>query len=413
MVRPNTQHMAATGKMVASKTTTFIVKGIRKHYISILVIVFMLRISLLIGGPWKQYPANFRFDPQNFVYDLISFNDLIGKFDKSPPITDVIPECLNKPSKAPPIILMSRGRSGSTAIWQMLSDLTKDPNQEKSKGWRQRRTLEYPGSNVKGNLYFFDTTIGAEEKLEIEDENNVGHILRKSGAEKNEVPGKGNSEHGEWLVNYVCRLRKERPLDLVGFKWKPNFDQFVERKEARESMQLLASLASTAAGVEKSPPILIVRSRRNVIDVRLSGLKHKKNSEVLSQCRKGDEECLKKNKAKLFVDNVPQLYRAVFKQWNEENLLDEMLDALKVPYISTSYDTLFYPDKISDGEAEWNRLIQFVQPSLPNFTWEEIQNSMEFTPTKSVRDHDELIENWEDVYKAFQGTEIEHLFRKG
>lgn len=293
----------------------------------------------------------------------------------------------------------------------MLSDLTKDPSKAKAKGWQARRTLEFPGSNVKGNLYFFDTTIDVEEKLTIEDEHNVGHILRKSNAEKNEVPGKDNCEHGEWLLNYVCRLRKDRPNDLVGFKWKPNFEQFVERSEARESIQLLASLASTAHKNEETPPILIVRSRRNVIDARLSGLKHRKNEEVLSQCRKGDEECLKKNKAKLVVDNVPQLYRSVLRQWHEENLLDELLDALKVPYISTSYDTLFYPDEIPEGEAEWNRLIKYVQPSASNFTWDKIQNSMEFTPSKSVRNHDELLENWEDVYKAFRGTEIEHLVR--
>jgi len=347
-----------------------------------------------------------------FVLDILTFDELIGNFDKSPPITKVIPKCLKKDSKAPPIILMSRGRSGSTAIWQMLSDLTKDPDQAKSKGWLARRTLEYPGSNVNGNLCFFDTTIDAAEKLKIEGEDNIGHILRKADAELIEVPGKDNSEHGEWMLNYMCRLQKDRPRDLVGFKWKPNFEQFVLRKEARESMQLLASLASTANEAEKMPPILIVRSRRNVLDARLSGLKHRMNTEALSQCRKGDEECLKGNKAKLFIDNVPQLYRSSLRQWNEENLLDEMLDALKVPYISTSYDTLFYPDQISEGEAEWNRLIKFVQPSASDFSWADIQNSMEFTPSKSVRNHDELIKNWKDVYMAFNGTEVEHLFRK-
>lgn len=339
---------------------------------------------------------------------IIAFHELFGKFNKTSNAHQnqhLDSTCLEKRGPSTPVILMSLGRSGSSTIWQMISDLTNSHH--------RKQTREYPGSCLEDNLYFFDTTIRAEEKLESTDADiNVGYILRKSGANIWEIPGKDNSVHGVWLQRYMCRLERESQGGIVGFKWKPNLDQFVYRKEARESLQMIASLASMAEEAEQKPPILVVRSRRNMIDVKLSHLKHDQYSNLTAHCRQGDEKCISSHGEKQFVHDIPEFYRDVHKTWNEENLLDDLLNSLGVPLVSVSYDELFYPDQISNGESEWNRMIQFISPSSARLSWMDIHNSTRLVATRSTRSHVEIIENWEDVYRAFQATEIEHLFRK-
>lgn len=333
---------------------------------------------------------------------LIKFDELMSKFDQNAPVTNVIPTCLAKPSKnTAPAILMSLGRSGSTTIWLMLSDLTNSKDYGRAK--------EFPGENLQDSLYFFDTTIPAKEKMK--STNKVGDILRTAKAKESEVPGLNNSEHGEWLVNYICRLQKERQNGLNGFKWKPNFDQFVEREEARESVQLLASLASAAGAVGQKPPISLIRSRRNALDVKLSTLSHAEHPELSAMCDEGDKKCIKSHKKKIFVQDTSKLFNQVLTTWKQENMIDDLLYALEVSFVSVTYDTLFYADQISDREDEWNKMIQWVKPSSARVSWADVQNSMSLAATTSSRNHADIIENWEDVYKTFQETEIEHLFR--
>lgn len=330
--------------------------------------------------------------------------ELFNKFNETAnaPTTNLVPECLVNPGLPKPVILMSLGRSGSTVLWQMLTALTNSTE-------RQFMVSEYVGGNTDANLFFFDATVLVEEKLE--SRKNYGPIFLK-GANTNEIPGKNNCKHGEWLLNYLCRLRqKERGGGIVGFQWKPNLGQFLKRAEARESLQLLASLASAASDAEQKPPIIVVRSRRNLIDVNLSHLKHKEIHNLHSHCAKGDVKCVSKHSGKQFISHPKKFYRSVLSTWIEENFIDELLYAFDIPHVSVSYDTLFYPPQITNGEEEWNRMIQFVSPSSARMSWADILNSMEHEPTRSTRNHKDLIENFEDVVKIFQGTEIEHLLR--
>jgi hypothetical protein len=339
---------------------------------------------------------------------LLPFEKLIGKFNPNAPVTKDIPECLKKSGIQPtPSILMSIGRSGSTVILDMLSSLTKS---QSDVIWR-----EFVGQNIFDQEYFFNLTIPVEEKFESESKhiNNVGLILKQSEARKTEVPAKDNFKHGKWMMNYLCRLQKQRPNELVGFQFKPLLYSFVRLKEARESMQLLASLASSAAAVEQEPPIVVIRSRRNTMDVFLSTMKHLGNSNLADHCAQGDEECLKhfKGEGKQSVDDIEFFYNKVLTMWGQENLIDRMLVELKVPHVPISYDTLYYPDQISDGEEEWNKLLQYIYPSSPRVSWADVQNAMDLAPTRSSRNHADIIGNWEEVYARFKGTEIEHLFR--
>jgi hypothetical protein len=336
----------------------------------------------------------------------IDFNDLMGKFDPNAPITHNIPECLTEPIQNPtkPLILMSLGRTGSTLIWEMLSELTD------SKLYGQ--TIEYVGRNLNGTLHFFDTTIPAMDKINIHDPDDLDQILKFSDAKENEVPGLHNSEHGEWMTNRICRLQRMLPDAIVGFKWKPNLEQFYVSEEARESLQILASLASAAAAVGQDPPIRVIRNRRNELDIIISQLKHYMKPNITPHCEQGDEKCIDSHEeGKLFVKNVPMLFKQVWQLFAKENMTDDMLKELGIPFVPVTYDTLYYPDQNSDRVDEWNKIVQLVKPSSPRMSEADIQASTTLASTTSSRYHDDIIKNWEEVYDVFQGSIVEHLFR--
>lgn len=338
---------------------------------------------------------------RDFILPLITFDELIRRFNETAPNSTFKPNCFSKPQRVRPTIFFSLGRTGSSVILDWLLDVTNS----QSKNF----TIEYVGQNLYDNMYFFDTTIPAEEKFKERNINHIPHLLELAHAAKQSVPGLNNSLHGEWMVDAICRELQNKPDDLVGFKWKPNFDQFGEQKEPRETLQLVALLAAEAP--EDEPPIVFIRNRRNMLDSRLSSLKHDTNPDLQSVCYKGDDACLEKHRMRLFVPNIPEFFTDVHSIWQHENMLDKLLVTLKIPHVSVSYDTLFYPDNIADGEEQWNSMVGLVSPGSPRISWEEIHDAMPLAATSSTRSHMEMIENWEDVYKVFEGTEVEHLFR--
>jgi len=330
-----------------------------------------------------------------------SFDELMRKFDETPPNSDIAPKCLQEPKRTRPTIFLSLGRSGSTVILHRLNAMTNSQSNTVS--------IEYVGQNLVDNLYFFDTTIPVKEKFVEREINHIPDILKRSEAKEKDVPGLNNSEHAQWLVNHLCRLQRNHPNDLVGMKWKPNFEQFMERKEARETLQFMASLAANAP--KDQPPIVSIRSRRNTLDVQLSNVKHYQHQGLDSRCEKGDDACLEQHKQKVLLPDVQRFYANVHATWQQENIFDELLVTLKIPHVTVSYEGLFYPDNIDDGEEDWNNMLQMISPGAPRESWDDIQSSMPFASTSLSRNHKELIENWEEVYDVFQGTEIEHLLR--
>jgi hypothetical protein len=347
-----------------------------------------------------KYDADVEDELHARDFSSLAFDELMRRFDETVPSRDIKPKCLWQPKRTRPTIFLSLGRSGSTVILHRLNNMTNSRSNSVS--------VEYVGQNHVDNLYFFDTTIPVEEKFVEKGINNIALILNRSHAEEMDVPGLHNSEHGEWLVNHICRLERKHPDELVGFKWKTDFQQFWERKEARETLQQVALLAADAPTDE--PPIVFLRNRRNMLDQRLSILKHHNYQEMNSRCVKDDEACIEEHRQTLFVPNVTKFFTEVHSRWQNENMIDQLLVTLKLPHVSVSYDKLFYPDKIADSEEQWNSMLQFISPGASRLSWDEIQGSMPFAST-SIRNHMELIENWEEVYAAFLGTEVEHLFR--
>jgi len=221
-----------------------------------------------------------------------------------------------------------------------------------------------------------------------------------------------NSEHGEWMLNRMCRLHKEIPDAIVGFKWKPHLEEFIINEEARESLQLLASLAKAAAKKGQDPPIRVIRNRRNELDITLSNLKHYLKPDLDPHCEQGDEDCIESHEdGKIFVQSIPRLINIVTRDFVTENIIDDMLKALGVSFLPVTYDTLYYPDQISDRVGEWNRMVQLVKPGSPIMSEADIIASTTLESTSSSRYHDDIIKNWKEVHEAFKGTNIEHLFR--
>jgi len=95
----------------------------------------------------------------------------------------------------------------------------------------------------------------------------------------------------------------------------------------------------------------------------------------------------------VFIKDIPKFRKDVLITLKNENMIDDMMDALNVPFISVTYDTLFWADQVSDLEDEWNRMIQWVKPSADRVSWAEIQNSMTLASTTASRNHADVIGN--------------------
>ena len=313
---------------------------------------------------------------------------------------------------------MSQGRSGSTVLWQVLTALTNSPPRFK--------VPEYVGDNQGAIRQFFDVATPAQEKRA------YGKGDRHARS-TDHVPGAGAwKTRGEWLVDYLCHLRaqEEGRQAFVGFKWKPSAATLRDAGEARDSLRLVAALAAEAAAAEdgaRPPPVRVLRSRRNPLDVALSRLKHRESEaggdgkRLGAHCRVGDAKCLAQaSVGRRVVDDVPGLYRNTRDVWESENEVDALLRASGVPVAFVSYDALFYPARPEEAEGEWHRALRFVTEGSPSsssrradaVSWADVRGAVRHAATTPSRCHEDVIANWREVYAAFNGTELEHLFRR-
>jgi len=335
-----------------------------------------------------------------YTYDDASYKKLIAEIVSYKTTYKRPPKCLTKGSKDGDtgpmnVILFSLGRSGSTVTWQVLSNLT----------GVETPSTEYVGRRTREVTQFF----GKEAK----------NHDRKKGMKKGHWL-KHNGKNGKWMMKYMCGLRtKEFPkAKFVGFKWKSFWEPFAETVEAQRTLQLISSLASDTASVtmvDGSAPIRILRSRRNLLDVCLSKKKHENDysgeHRVNAHCMKGDEDCLNLHDTGL-QEFSRKDEQCLYHYWKTENHLDQLLRDLNIPVEFVSYDVMYYPEKISDGEKEWNRALNFVTGRDDyNKTWPQIENGMKHVATTKSRSHKDTISNWEDVYERIKGTELEHFFR--
>jgi len=267
--------------------------------------------------------------------------------------------CLD-PGKGTPVILLTRGRSGSSSTWQMIGNLT----------GKETPDEEYPGS---GNdiLKFYE------------------------GLDKEK-----SRQRGGWVIEKLCEKQKVQKVlsdDVFGFKYKPYHHVHPQFMAAFESIANI-----------KSPLIKIVRLRRNLLDVYLSGFKHK--TKTPAHCKKGKKmiECLKLHLQagtgmKLSPQSVLNFLRKTTK---DEDEVDQMLQNLGIRHVIVSFENLYYNGQKT---TEWLKIINFLndgsEHSLPKH---KVDSAMRSIATNNPL-HNVTIKNYEEIKKTLEGTEFQHL----
>lgn len=317
--------------------------------------------------------------------------------------------CLD-PNGHTPVILLSLGRSGTHSTWQVLGNLT----------GMETESHEWTGVKAEGSRRFF---------RQLGDNNHdwiVNHMCHKQRKYKDEevffVDPTNNSKDDGFTNDKKeggsNKTQTKKKTGIVGFNWKPFF--FEDEPSVTLGLKRLAEIAKSQS-TSTASMIYIVRSRRNILDVYLSRLKHTKFTEMYDRalpphCHTGSVQCIKLHarimKKKLIVPNATEtFYKELSDMYEQENNIDKMLLELEAPAVFVSYDKLYFPSSAKEGEEEWNKIFNFLGMDRFDFSWEEITTAMEHIPSTEHRYHNEKIANFEDVATALKDTELEHLLR--
>ena len=253
-----------------------------------------------------------------------------------------------------PVILISKGRSGSSATWEIMGNLT---------GFVTNNHKEYTGANVMQQRDFFHRH---------KDEN--------------------------WLVDVMCerRLLFDK-AGIVGIKWKLSPELF-HYPGVQDAFQFIVR--------NKQPGVKVIYSTRNVLDVHISEYKHSL-SQLPSHCE--DDQCLEKvlkasTGLKLPTRGLVRILRKATKE-NEET--ERFLKDWKVPYLKVTYEKLYSGD--DDAVHEWKRVFRFLgQGPADSLTLGQLQGSMQ-TKVTFVKQHNRTLVNYNQVRKVLTGTEFESL----
>ena len=269
-----------------------------------------------------------------------------------------------------PTILISFGRSGSSATWQLMSAMTGNYTFE---------ATEDTGSSTEKSLDIF---------------NNIFN----------------QSLHGKcWIQQLLCthqfhnRQRRDDGQSIAGiygFKWKPYLVTFGSNKSI-EALQWLSH----------NPHVKVVNNRRNPLDVIISRYKHEDRS-VRSHCTVGDDDCLNKHKSAkpTLPTRKGRLINILENLEEETNHADRLLNECNVPHIDVSYEKLYTSYDIA---IEWKRLFTFlgVGPMNDQLTSKELIANMEHAATSSLSFRDK-VQNYDEVVNILHGTEYEKYLLK-
>jgi len=285
---------------------------------------------------------------------------------------------------AQPVILISRGRSGSSVFWSTISELTGQRN----------RAFERTGSNQNETKIFFEETL--------QNNQSIGY---------------------DWAINGLCHIQQYRSditpaAGIVGFQWKPFMNTF-NHEYAIEGLRAVAA--------QKNPDVKIIYLTRNVLDRKASNLKHdaskRKHEDTSSgggsiphHCNIGDAECVKKhleiNSYDIVFPTGKELLHWLRSTVKDDRAIHKRLKEFQIQYVQVSYEKLFPSlhdhDNISNAE-EWMRVFRFLNRGpMYGLTMEDVRASfiMAQTHTKS---RNETIANYELVKETLLGTEFEHL----
>ena len=162
-----------------------------------------------------------------------------------------------------------------------------------------------------------------------------------------------------------------------------------------------------------NPQIKIISSKRNMLDVLLSRIKHDRMNKVanlkvrIPRCRLDDVECLKIHKdfgtgLRVPIEDLLEKLKKLHKyQKKSENVLKD----LRVPHIKVSYEKLFN----DDISKEWEKIFRFIgRGPIHNLSKELLEKAMEHVGTSSPF-HNVTILSDEEVRDILVGTSFEKL----
>eukprot|EP00568_Trieres_chinensis_P009477 CAMPEP_0183297548 /NCGR_PEP_ID=MMETSP0160_2-20130417/4817_1 /TAXON_ID=2839 ORGANISM="Odontella Sinensis, Strain Grunow 1884" /NCGR_SAMPLE_ID=MMETSP0160_2 /ASSEMBLY_ACC=CAM_ASM_000250 /LENGTH=382 /DNA_ID=CAMNT_0025459397 /DNA_START=51 /DNA_END=1199 /DNA_ORIENTATION=+ len=272
-----------------------------------------------------------------------------------------------------PVILMSRGRSGSSSIWQIMCNLTYPATAtelEDTEHETRCKHSEYTGENTDKNMEFFRT-----------------------------------HDDETWLIDTMCKRRREHPsAGIVGTKWKI-VDELLVYNGVKSALQFIRQ--------SHHPEIKVIRNRRNALDFVISSNKHKlsknQGNVISAHCEKGDKECLGKHLNASKAMNLPtkNLLSNLKRISQQEDGVDRYLQEMGIPHVSVSYERLYSGDETA--LAEWRRVFEFIGTGpTDNLTPEQLQNAME-TEVTHLPLHNQTLSNYNEVKNMLTGTEYECL----
>eukprot|EP00566_Odontella_aurita_P018883 CAMPEP_0113543434 /NCGR_PEP_ID=MMETSP0015_2-20120614/10156_1 /TAXON_ID=2838 /ORGANISM="Odontella" /LENGTH=316 /DNA_ID=CAMNT_0000443593 /DNA_START=247 /DNA_END=1197 /DNA_ORIENTATION=+ /assembly_acc=CAM_ASM_000160 len=271
--------------------------------------------------------------------------------------------CLD-PSGPVPVILLSRGRSGTGSMWQILGSLT----------GKETPSDEYTGSNKRKSDAFF---------------HNVGPY-----------------DGGKWILDVMCYYqRKYKRAKIVGFKWKPFREAFFS-PASRNGLELIAKLANENG----ARSLKVIRSRRNPLDVLISQTKHELygKSKVAAHCVKGDDECLRMQlQAGTGVKLRPNAVKLLREASQLEEDVNNELRKHGIPFIETSFERTHQEG--DEAAEEWMRIFRFlgIGPK-EGLIAQNLSTSMQHVSTSHKR-HNETIANYGEIRDTLVRTEFEDL----
>jgi hypothetical protein len=328
-------------------------------------------------------------DPTDYSYNTSNFS--------------LIESCLN-PEGPIPVVLMSLGRSGTDATWQILKALT----------GTKMKAIEIVGGNEEETLDFFRSLEGLQTEADTWALDETYDWRKKGGGTKSvrgfyfhtkDFCAEGNCIDGKWIFKWFCE-EQQRHKDiggLVGFKWKA-YMSALRTEPAHNALKLIAEL-----GVSNTP-IRVIRSRRNPFDVYLSELKHSMQEDLPDHCKADDEDCMQKHASIQLVVPVDEMFEWLQNTFDEENEIDALLSEMGIRTVHVEYDDLYYSRTEQEGLTEWNKLFKFLG-QRHDWTWGDIEGAAGLKPTTKSRSHKVMIENFDAVFQRLKGTKLEHFVR--
>ena len=212
---------------------------------------------------------------------------------------------------------------------------------------------------------------------------------------------------GNWILSYLCAQQNEYTDKggIIGFKWKP-IEQGWGNKASLDGLRMI--------GHHTNPPIKVISSSRNPLDLILSHEKHKKLNEIekqtgkhLAHCSQDDKECINAHKKlgsgiHVTLDTLLDTLRSLS---NRGIMVDKFLKEFNVSHIKVSYEKLYQ----SNDTEEWMRIFRFIgRGPGSNLSKERVEKSLESVVT-SQPFHNSSMSNYKEVRDILIGTEFESL----